>query len=447
MKKKLPWSEAQFNGACRIVEDLRRRGYEALFAGGCVRDLLLERLSPDIDIATSATPETVLHLFPRVIPVGLKYGVVCVLVDEFSYEVTTFRTDFDYQDHRHPSRVEFTDARTDAQRRDFTINGLFYDPILDRILDYVAGQEDIRLRCIRAIGHPADRFAEDYLRMLRALRFACTLGFRIESDTMKAIRAGAREILHVSWERIRDEVKKMLTGPQPAQALDLLAESGLLDWILPEVAAMRGVEQPAEFHPEGDVYTHTRNMLGHLHHPSFTLAMGVLLHDVGKPPTFHVADRIRFDQHVEVGATLAEAICQRLRLSNEETGRILDLVRQHMRFMPVQEMRPSTLKRFLRQEHFEEHLELHRIDCLGSHGDLSNWDFCRARLDEMKTEEIRPKRLLGGDDLIQLGYRPGPLFQRILLALEDAQLEGQVSDRSQALSWVAGHFPLDKEPS
>jgi len=445
MPEGFPWTEAQYRKACDVLYRLRDNGYEAYFAGGCVRDLILSRVSPDIDIATSAKPEEVTRLFPRVVPIGIKYGVVAVIWEGQCFEVTTFRRDYDYRDHRHPDRIEFTDAQTDAQRRDFTLNGLFYDPTQSQVIDFVNGLEDITNGCIRAIGCPRDRFEEDPLRMLRAVRFAGVLDFRIEPQTMKAIQAGFQDILTVSWERIRDEIVKMFTGPKPAEGLDLLDESGLLSVVLPEVQAMHGVEQPVEFHPEGDVFTHTRLMLSWLEYPTITLVMGVLLHDVGKPATFQVSDRIRFDRHVEVGCALAETVCRRLKFPNEETKRILDLVGQHMRFMPVQEMRPGTLKRFLRQEHFEEHLELHRVDCLGSHGDLSNWIFCRQQLETLQTEEMRPRRLLGGRDLIRLGYIPGPQFRQILMSLEDAQLEGQIQQYEQAVQWVTNQFPLRKE--
>lgn len=436
------WKDALFRGAGHIVARLREDGHEAYFAGGCVRDMLLHRESPDIDIATSACPEEVTALFPKVIPVGLKYGVVALPVDGLLFEITTFRRDHVYADGRHPEQVEFTNAEADAQRRDFTVNGLFYDPQSDRILDFVDGLTDLHARLIKAIGRPADRFYEDHLRMLRAVRFASVLDFTIEPVTLEAIRQEASCITRISPERIRDELFKMFLQPRPAAALDLLDSSGLLPYILPEIHAMKGVEQPPEYHPEGDVFLHTRKMLQFLEHPTRTLVMGVLLHDVGKPTTYQVSDRIRFDQHVEVGAQTAETICRRLRLSKEETVRIVDLVRQHMRFMPVREMRPSTLKRFLRLPHFDEHLELHRLDCAGSHGDLSNWEFCREKLRELQQEDLRPARLLSGKDLIEQGYLPGPLFKQILSALEEAQLEGELSDREGALSWLRNNYPL-----
>jgi len=328
-------------------------------------------------------------------------------------------------------------------RRDFTINGMFYDPVKSEIIDYVNGQRDIKAGVIRAIGNPRERFNEDKLRLMRAVRFSARFGYVIESQTRKALEELAGQIRQISAERIRDELKKMLTGPNPSDSLDLLSESGLLKEILPEVAAMAGVEQPREFHPEGDVLTHTRLLLKNLTRPSFELALAALLHDIGKPPTFSIRERIRFDNHCEVGARMAEAICGRLRLSNEQTDLIIELVRDHLRFKDVQRMKESTLKRFLRRPSFPDHLELHRLDCLASHGDLTQWEFCRRKLAELGPEEIRPKRLLSGRDLIELGYAPGPLFSRVLSFLEDAQLEGRIQTREEALALIRDHFPIN----
>ena len=427
--------------AQRIVEKLRLHGHEAFFAGGWVRDFLMRRKPTDIDIATSARPDEVLKLFPNALTVGAQFGVVSVRMYGRSYEVATFRKEGPYLDGRHPSHVAFAGPRQDALRRDFTVNGLFYDPVAARVIDYVRGKRDLQRRLLRAIGKPGERFEEDKLRMLRAVRFACSLGFEIHSDTWEAIRASAASILQVSWERIRDEVLKILTGPAPARGLDLLHESGLLTHILPEVEAMRGVEQPPEFHPEGDVFVHTRMALGLLRRPTPVLALGTLLHDVGKPPTFAVKERIRFDGHVEVGARMAEEICRRLRVSNDETAAVVDLVENHLRFMHVHEMRQSTLKRFLRKPNFADHLELHRVDCLSSHGSLETYRFCKAKLEELRNETLSPPRLLTGDDLIDLGYAPGPLFREILDAVEDKQLEHAVSTREEAIEFVLANFP------
>lgn len=424
------------DGALNIVRKLNHHGHQAYFAGGVVRDLLLERLVSDIDIATSAPPEKIEELFPKTLLVGKRFGVVVVVMGSTSYEVTTFRREGAYLDGRHPSQVTFSDARQDALRRDFTVNALFLDAASGEVLDYVAGREDLERRLIRTVGLPRQRFEEDRLRVLRAVRFAAQLGFEIEGETWEAVRSCAGGLTEVSWERIRDELFRILTGADPARGLQLLLDSGILAVILPEVAAMRGVPQPPEFHPEGDVFEHTRLMFQFSEARHETLALGILLHDVGKPPTFTVKERIRFDGHVEVGARMAEEICRRLRCSRDQMEEVVDLVRHHLRFMNVQEMRESTLKRFLRKENFATHLELHRLDCLASHGDLSSYHFCLQRLQELEEEAIRPKLLLNGHDLIALGLKPGPLFSEILSTLEDLQLEGQLMTRDQALDWV-----------
>ncbi|GAB4237059.1 MAG: HD domain-containing protein [Acidobacteriota bacterium] len=425
-----------WQAALRVASRLRQAGHLAYFAGGAVRDMLLGRPVADVDVVTSARPEESEARFEKTIPVGRQFGVVVVVEGPYQFEVATFRGEGDYRDGRHPGRVVFADPETDARRRDFTVNALFYDPFTDQVLDFVGGRADLQARILRTVGDPYERFAEDRLRMLRAVRFACQLDFAIEARTFAAIKDQAPGITAVSAERIRDELLKILTGPDPARGLDLLLETGLLAVILPEVAAMVGVPQPPEFHPEGDVYTHTRLMFersGTLHE---ALALGILLHDVGKPPTFRREDRIRFDGHAEVGARMAEEICRRLRLPNQTVRRVVELVRQHLRFIHVREMRESTLKRFLKQEHFEDHLELHRLDCLASHGDLSNYEFCRRKLAELAAEPPKPPRLVTGHDLIRLGLRPGPVFSALLHRLEDAQLEGAVQTREDALAWL-----------
>jgi poly(A) polymerase len=428
--------------ARRIVEKLRLQGHEAFFAGGWVRDFLLRRKPLDVDIATSASPEEVLRFFPHATPIGAQFGVVRVRMYGRAYDVATFRTEGPYLDGRHPSSVRFSGPKQDAQRRDFTVNGLFYDPIADRIIDYVHGTADIRKGILRTIGRPQERFQEDKLRMLRAVRFACSLDFKITPETYEAIRLLAPSILEVSWERIRDELLKILTGPMPEHALDLMQETGLLAHILPEVEAMRGVAQPQEFHPEGDVFVHTRAALGMLQHPSPVLALATLLHDVGKPPTFSIGDRVRFDGHVAAGARIAAEICRRLRMSKEETCRIVELILDHLRFMHIREMRTSTLKRFLRRTHFEDHLELHRVDCASSHRMLDNYRFARAKYEEFKAELPPPHRLVTGDDLIGMGYPPGPIFSEILEAVEDMHLEEPQLTRAEALAQVRRKFPL-----
>ncbi len=428
--------------ARRIVEKLRLNGHEAFFAGGCVRDFLLRRKPQDIDIATSATPDTVQKLFTNSVPIGAQFGVMQVRMYGHAYDVATFRSEGPYIDGRHPSSVTFSGPRQDALRRDFTVNGLFYDPIADRVIDYVHGRADLQRKVLRTIGKPAERFAEDKLRMLRAIRLAGSLDFQIANETWETIQRLAPEILKVSWERIRDELFKILMGPDPARGLDLMHRSRLLAHILPEVEAMRGVPQPPEFHPEGDVFDHTCRALSWLRKPSAVLAMGTLLHDVGKPPTFAVKERIRFDNHVEVGVGMAYEISHRLRISTNDTEQIVDLVREHLRFMSIYEMRESTLRRFLQKENFSDHLELHRADCLASHGDLDGYRFCLNRLEQLKQEPPAVPRVLTGKDLIGMGYEPGPLFGKILRAVEDLQLEGRLESRESAEEYVRSAFPL-----
>jgi poly(A) polymerase len=430
------------DAAVWVVRRLREAGHRAYWAGGCVRDLVMGHEPQDYDVATDARPEVVLELFPRTVPVGVSFGVVKVLVDEHAIEVATFRADGAYRDGRHPESVAFSGEEEDARRRDFTINGLFYDPIENRIIDYVDGRRDIASGIVRAIGVPEERFGEDRLRLLRAARFAARFGFGLDGPTEAAIRNMAAHVTQVSAERIRDELAKMLTGPRPAESIELLQRLGLLAVVLPEIEAMRGVAQPPEYHPEGDVFVHTLLVLRGLERPSLELAFGALLHDVGKPATFAVRERIRFDGHAELGARMAEQIGERLRLGRRQTETIAALVRDHLKFKDVRQMRASTLKRFLRQDDFSDHLELHRIDCLASHGDLSNWEFCRQKLGEFSAEAIRPPRLITGEDLIALGYRPGPVFREILDRVEDGQLEGRLTEREQALTFVREQFPV-----
>ncbi len=481
--------------ATEIVHALRQRGFQAYLVGGCVRDLLLGREPADYDVATDATPEQVMSIFPETFAVGAQFGVVLVplprdtgsagvspatssdanesrrdagapspqpghaaLADDrrpttddhaafghhHAVEVATFRSDVGYSDGRHPDAVRYTNsAQEDVQRRDFTINGLLMDPATGEVLDHVGGRRDLERGVIRTIGEPDLRFGEDKLRMLRAIRFAARFDYWIEPKTQAAIQRLAPQIHQVSCERIRDELLKMLTEGHAAHAFKLLDQTGLLKELLPEVAAMKGVAQPPQFHPEGDVWVHTLLLLEGLPPGcSRTLAMGALLHDVGKPPTFRVApDRIRFDGHVEVGEKIAQQICRRLRFSNDETEQICALVEHHMRFADASRMKPSTLKRFFRLPRFAEHLEMHRLDCLASHRDLSLYDFVRQRLAETPPEEIRPAPLVTGDDLIALGYRPGPAFKQILSAAEDAQLEGRLTSKDEALAFVKREFP------
>jgi poly(A) polymerase len=415
-----------------------------------VRDLLLGREPTDYDVTTDAAPHQVMGLFSEHVAVGAQFGVILIPREELKVEVATFRSDIGYSDGRHPDCVAFSKtAEEDVQRRDFTINGLLMRHDTGEVLDYVGGQADLRARVIRAIGEADRRFAEDKLRMLRAVRFAARFGFEIEPATLRAIRRHMEEIRQVSPERLRDELTKMLTEGAARRAFELLDVTGLLQQVLPEIGAMKGVEQPPQYHPEGDVWIHTRLMLEGLPAGvSSTLAWGVLLHDVGKPPTFKSAsetgDRIRFDGHVDVGVRMTEEICHRLRFSNEDTEQILALVENHMRFKDVESMRASTLKRFVRLPHFDEHLALHRLDCLSSHGNLDSYDLVRRFIAETPPEQVRPERLITGDDLQAMGFRPGPVFSQILGSLEDAQLEGQVKTREEAAQFVLKQFGASK---
>lgn len=427
--------------ARQTAETLLAAGHQAYLVGGCVRDLLLGRPPKDFDVATDAPPARIRELFPRCEEVGAHFGV-CLLRGEGAHvEVATFRSDFDYTDGRRPARVSFeSDPRQDAMRRDFTINALLLDVRTGEVRDFTGGRADLEARLIRAIGDPEQRFREDHLRLLRAVRFAARLEFEIEAQTFAAIRRSAQLIRTVSAERVRDELIRILTEGGARRGFELLDASGLLNEILPEVAAMKGVEQPPEYHPEGDVWTHTLMMLEGLENATPTLAMGVLLHDVGKPPTFRVAERIRFDGHVEAGVRLAHGILTRLRFSHEQTKQIEALVAQHMKFKDVPQMRESTLKRFLRLAAFEEHLELHRLDCMSSNRRLENYELVRKKREELGAEQLRPPPLLTGRDLIAEGYAPGPAFKDMLSAAEDAQLEGLITTREEALALVQSRW-------
>ncbi len=427
-------------GALEVVRRLQARGFRALWAGGCVRDMLMGQVPCDYDIATNADLQQVIGIFPHAQVVGAHFGVVIVRLDGYHYEVARFRRDLAYSDGRHPDGVVFVDEEEDARRRDFTINGMFYDPVADAVFDYVGGQADLKKKVIRTIGDPHARFGEDRLRMLRAIRFACRYHWPIEEKTREAIGTLSASIEFISHERVRDEVGKILTEGGAPLGVRWLIDLGLMAVFMPEVVAMDGVPQPPQFHPEGDVLTHTLIMLGLMRNPSVELAMGVLLHDVGKPPTYEVRDRIRFHNHTKVGREMTEEICRRLRFSSEQTKHIAALVSDHHKFMHVQEMRSSTLKRFLRTDRFEDHLALHRIDCLSSHGELDNYAFCKAALEDLEPEQIRPVPLINGRDLIAMGQKPGPAFKQVLRAVEDAQLEGRVTRRDEALRLAAQMF-------
>jgi poly(A) polymerase len=430
-----------------VCETLQRSGYQALLVGGCVRDILLKREPADYDVTTDATPEQVMRLFPDALAVGAKFGVVLVRRENLKVEVATFRSDVSYSDGRHPDQVVYASTpQEDVQRRDFTINGLLMRHDTGEVLDFVGGQKDLQARVIRAIGNPDRRFMEDKLRMLRGIRFAARFGYTIEPATFSAIRKHAPEIHVVSAERIREELTKLLTEGAARSGFGLLDETGLLRELLPEMAAMKGVPQPPEYHPEGDVWVHTLIMLdGLTAGVSPTLAWGVALHDVGKPPTFRPAsetgDRIRFDDHVNVGVPMAAEICRRLRFCNDDTDQICALVANHMKFKDVSQMRESTLKRFVRLPRFPEHLELHRLDCTSSHGNLGAYEKVQQFLAATPPEAIRPPRLLTGNDLLEMGYKPGPEFQRILTALEDAQMEGVIASKEQAQTFVERTYP------
>ena len=479
----MPPASPQFDAALGIIAELRAAGFEAYLAGGCVRDLLLAREPKDYDVATSATPDVVLRLFPRTFAVGAHFGVVLVATSgacgaanlnggaeaagahgatlappQVVTEVATFRSDGAYSDGRHPDAVRYTQsAEEDVRRRDFTIHGLLLDPrkaanldplhaardLRAAVIDHVGGVADLDAGVVRAIGRPELRFEEDHLRMLRAVRFAARFGFELEQGTAAAIRRLAPKTAAVSRERVRDELTKMLTEGQALRAFELLDDTGLLLQVLPEIARMKGVAQPPQYHPEGDVWVHTLGLLAQLEPGCpLTLAWGALLHDVGKPPTFRQApDRIRFDGHVEVGVAMSAEICRRFRFSNDETRQILSLVENHMRFADAQRMKASTLKRFFRLENFPKHLALHRMDCMAGSGNLDHWNFVRQQYEATPEEAVRPQRLITGRELIAAGYKPGVEFKQMLRLAEDAQLEGLIATPEQALSLIQTRFP------
>ena len=425
--------------ATRLVERLRAAGHEALFAGGCVRDRLLGKEAHDIDIATSARPEEIQKLFPRTVAVGAQFGVIVVLEDGGEFQVATFRSDGAYRDGRHPDSVAFTNAEGDARRRDFTVNGLFFDPLTRQILDFVGGEADLRAGILRSIGDPHARFAEDKLRLIRCVRFAASLGFEIEAETWRALVERAPEITAVSAERIREELIKIFTHPSRVRGFDLLDQSGLFAILLPEVEALKGCEQPPDFHPEGDVFVHTRLMLSLLpEQVSTPLVFSVLFHDIGKPPTFLIDEtgRIRFNGHESISASMTEKIFARLRFSNAETEATVVGVKNHMAFKDVQNMRVATLKRFLARPTIDDELELHRVDCQGSHGLLDNYDFLLRKREEFSNEPLIPPPLITGRDLIAAGLKPGPPFKKLLDSAQALQLEGGLKTREDALVWL-----------
>jgi len=428
-----------FQAAIHIIQTLRSAGHQALLAGGCVRDHLLGRKPKDFDVATSATPDQVIRLFPGALTVGAHFGVVIVRRGEVQIEVATFRTDGSYKDGRHPESVTFSTAEEDAQRRDFTVNGLFRDPIEDRIIDYVGGQADLEKRVLRAIGDASKRFDEDKLRLLRAVRFATTLSFEIEAETWRAVCEHAPTIQTVSAERIRDELIKIFVHPNRLHGFDLLMDGGLMAQVLPEILVLKGVEQPPQWHPEGDVFIHTRLMLSLLpEQVSLPLVLSVLLHDIAKPATFTVDEtgRIRFNGHDKLGAEMSGDILRRLKFPNDVIEPTQVAVEHHMVFKDVKKMKKSTLKRMMSRPTWLDELALHRVDCLGSNGLLDNYEFMKAKAEEFSQQPLIPQPLLNGRDLIALGWQPGKALGEVLTKVQDAQLEGVISTREEALEWL-----------
>jgi poly(A) polymerase len=433
--------------AREIAARLRERGHVAYFAGGCVRDMVRGTSPKDFDIVTDARPERVQEIFSRTYAVGAHFGVIVVVEGEFQFEVATFRSDGAYLDHRHPSEVHFSSPEEDAGRRDFTINGMFFDAVADKVIDFVGGQADIKKELVRAIGDPGERFAEDRLRMLRAVRFATVLGYKIHQKTWDALVANAPSINEISAERIREELLRIFLSPNRVRGWDLLDQSGLMRVILPELEEMKGCQQPEQFHPEGDVFTHTRLMLHLLPEKvSVPLVLAVLFHDIGKPITATVDEtgRIRFNEHDRIGAAMTEAIMGRLRFSRADIDATVEMVRQHMVFKDVPKMRVAKLKRFMARPTFEEELELHRVDCESSHRMLDNYEFLVRKREEFAKEPIIPPPLVRGDDLIALGLKPGPKFRQILEAVETRQLEGALRNREEAIEWVKKEYSLGK---
>ncbi len=430
-----------------ICEKLQSAGCQAFLVGGCVRDILLKREPADYDVATSATPQQVIELFPEGVTVGAQFGVILVPHDGMKVEVATFRSDLGYSDGRHPDQVEYSQTpQEDVKRRDFTINGLLMRHDNGEVLDFVDGRKDLEVGIIRAIGEPERRFSEDKLRMLRGVRFAARFGYEIEHETFAAMRKHAQEIKQVSAERVREELTKLLTEGAAKTGFELLDQCWLLSMVLPEVVKMKGIQQPPQYHPEGDVWTHTLLMLEGLPAgTAATLAWGVLLHDVGKPATFRSAketgDRIRFDGHVDVGLAIGKAILGRLRFSNDDSEQILSLVEHHMQFKDVKRMRPATLKRFVRLPQFDEHLALHRLDCLSSNRNLEAYDFVTEFVANTPPEVVRPAKLVTGEDVLKLGYAPGPQVGKILSAVEEAQLNGEIESKEAAMSFISSRFP------
>ena len=443
LTRSLPPVCAAERHAYDVVARLHEAGHEAYTVGGAVRDRLLGSVPDDVDVTTSATPDVVQGLFPRTYAIGAAFGVVIVVEDDIQTEVATFREDYGYQDGRRPDSVHFSDAEHDAQRRDFTINALLYDPRVGRIVDYVDGLRDLERGVIRAIGDPDRRFSEDYLRLLRAARFAARFDFELDADTLKAITTHAAQDVNISPERIFAELTKMLCGPRPACAFRLLDATGLLAHVLPEIAAMKGVAQPAQYHPEGDVFVHTLMLLENTRHPTPEIAWSALLHDVGKPPTFEIGHHGRetFPCHAKVGAEMTEAILRRLRCSRHFIDCVREVVYHHMSFGEVQKMRPATLRRMLGRSTFNVELELHRVDCMSSHRKLGNYVYLLDELVALRDQPAVPPPLATGRDVLARGIAAGPVVGEILRELEEEQLSGNVTDRDAALVWLDQRVP------
>jgi len=444
-----PFKTELYRVAKELVLKLRENGHKAYCVGGCARDTVMEIEPKEYDITTSATPDEVMSIFNHTIPVGVSFGVIIVIYKNFQFEVATFRKDENYADGRRPEKVTYSnDEEQDVIRRDFTINGMLLDPVAEEAIDYVGGLEDIEKGVLRTIGPPEERFDEDKLRMMRAVRFTSRYEFELESNTFASIQNLAAQINQVSVERIKDEIVKIITQKNPGGGLKLLSKTGLLKHILPEVEIMHGVDQPPEFHPEGDVFIHTCMVLDRLYEHSGAeiapeLAMGGLLHDVGKPPTFTISDRIRFNGHDKIGAEMSKKICRKLKFSNKQIEIIYSLIREHLKFKDVFNMRTSTLKRFIGMPYFQEHMALHLADCLASHGITKAYDFIVQQLNEFEEEEIKPKPLIGGNDLISIGYTPGPIFSEILHFVEESQLEGDITTPDDAIKAVTAKYPLN----
>jgi poly(A) polymerase len=451
VEKLKPFPSELLDFAREVVVELRKAGHKAFCVGGCARDTLLGIEPKEYDITTSATPQEVSEIFPHTVPIGVSFGVILVITGKYQFEVATFRKDQSYTDGRHPDKVIYSsEEQEDVRRRDFTINGMLYDPIEEEVIDYVDGIRDIKSKIVQTIGDPYERFNEDKLRMMRAIRFSSRYNFELNLDTFLAIEKLAADITQVSGERIRDEITKIITQSNPGHGLNMLSVSGLLKYILPDVEIMNGVEQPPEFHPEGDVFIHTCLVLDKLHKNqagvvSPELAIGALLHDVGKPPTFSVSDRIRFNGHDKLGADMSKKICRDLKFSNKQIEVIYALIRDHLKFKDVFNMKKSTLKRFIGMPHFEEHMALHLADCQASHGLTAAYDFVMEKYNDFEEEEIKPAPLISGRELIEMGYKPGPLFSDILNFVEEAQLEGEITNTQEAIEAVLENYPSDKD--